>query len=74
MNRLSVRYHSPAQGLLEFDWQGELLQNGGPVSLGPYPRYDNPYAQAEFLSETIYIRLGEHRLHLNWPAAERRVD
>lgn len=52
---LSLRYQSPSQGLLEFGWEGPLLQDGRPVELYDYPRYDNPYCQAPFDPTQIRI-------------------
>lgn len=71
--RLRVRYRSPSQGLLEFGWRGPLRREGVPVSLHGYPRYDNPYAQAEFDPEEITIALGQRRLRLVWAEARREI-
>jgi hypothetical protein len=72
--RLRVSYHSPSQGHLEFAWRGPLRQNGKVVPLGDYRRYDNPYCQADFPSEDITIRHGDHSLHLNCCNATREVS
>jgi hypothetical protein len=66
-----VYYQSPSQGVLEFGWQGPLLQDGRPLPLGDYPRYGNPYVQAEFPTDRIEIRLDEHFLNLDWVTAAR---
>jgi hypothetical protein len=69
---LHVRYASPAQGLLEFDTAGPLKQDGTIIDLHGYPRYGNPYAQAEFPGKTIRFELGAHWLNLDWEAGTRR--
>ena len=61
-----VLYYSPSQGRLEFGWNSPLLQDGRPVPLDEYPRYQNPYVQAPFPPEEISVSLGEHSLNLNW--------
>lgn len=65
-DRLHVRYCSPAQGWLDFGWDGDLLQQGQTVSLQEYPRYDNPYIHAEFNSRQIEVRFGDQHLDLDW--------
>jgi hypothetical protein len=72
--RLSVSYHSPSQGHLKFGWRGPLRQDGRAVSLGDYPRYDNPYVQADFPPEKITLRHGDHRLELDWKNLERNAS
>lgn len=71
--RLRVRYQSPSQGLIEFGWQGDLRQNGQPVELGNYPRYDNPYMQADFPAEQMTIRHAEQSLRLDWQTGLREA-
>lgn len=72
-DRLRVQYHSPSQGQLEFSWGGPLLQDGQPVPLGNYPRYDNPYVRADFPAEQMTVRCGDLSLELNWQQLERKV-
>lgn len=69
-----VKYESPSQGRLEFGWYGPLLQDGQPVPLADYPRYENPYAQVEFPAEHAVFRLGGHSLQLDWPTATRTAS
>jgi hypothetical protein len=71
--RLGVSYESPAQGRLEFGWRGPLRQRGVAISLKDYPRYDNPYAQAEFDPAEVAIALGGRRLSLSWADARREI-
>jgi hypothetical protein len=68
---LQVAYHSPSRGKLEFGWQGPLRQDGQIIALGDYPRYANPYLQAEYGSDWYDIRLGEQRLVLDFETGER---
>jgi hypothetical protein len=70
---LSVTYHSPSQGELEFGWTGSLRKNGHVVRLDGFPRYENPYVQGGFATEHLEIRHGEHRLLLDWEKGERRT-
>jgi hypothetical protein len=60
--RLRVRYASPSQGVLEFGWQGDLLQDGKKVELGGYQRYDTPYGSAEYGAGMVEIRCDEERM------------
>ncbi|HSF81939.1 MAG TPA: hypothetical protein VLA49_11935 [Anaerolineales bacterium] len=71
--RLSVRYRSPSQGLVEFGWQGDLRVNGKPVALHGYPRYDNPYVQAEFDPRVIEVSAGDQQLVLDWANVSRTL-
>ena len=68
---LDVAYHSPSAGELTFGWETPLRQNGQPLRLHDYPRYNNPYVQAEFAAEKIDVALGEARLKLDWGTGER---
>jgi hypothetical protein len=68
---LRVRYESPSQGLLEFDWRGPLRRAGQVVPLGAFPRYDAPWCQAAFPSETLDVACGGHALHLDWRTGAR---
>ena len=69
-----VTYQSPSQGLIEFGWKGALRNEGRQVPLGDYPRYGNPYVQANFPPEKIDIELGEHSLHLDWLDGNRQAS
>ena len=71
---LTVTYHSPSQGQLRFGWTGDLTQNDQPIALHHNARYDNPYVQADFPSETVHIQCGEHSLSLDWNTTTRQVD
>ena len=68
---LSVRYHSPTQGVLEFGRKNSLTINGQVVELDNYPRYDNPFCQAEFDPNEIQIKANGKEIYLNWKTGER---
>ena len=53
---VNVVYQSPSQGQLEFGWTGALRQDGRKIELHEYPRYRNPYMQADFAADKIDIR------------------
>jgi hypothetical protein len=72
-NGRSVQYESPSQGRLEFGWWGSLKQDGQVIALKNYPRYDNPYCQAEFWAEKIHIRHNGKGLELDFVTGERTV-
>ena len=68
---LQVVYPSPSRGRLEFGWQGPLRQEGRIVPLDDYPRYENPYLQAEFGADWYDIRLGGKHFMLDFETGER---
>ena len=70
---LTVRYNSPSQGWLEFGWTGALKNSGNEVPLKNYPRYDNPYCQADFWTEVIHIHYQNKGLQLDFTTGERTV-
>ncbi len=49
-------YASPSQGEMKFGWDEPLAVNGQEICIADYPRYDNPYCQADFLAEQLVIR------------------
>jgi len=72
--RLKVSYHSPTQGKLEFGWRGALRQDGCPVPLDEYARYENPYTYAAFPAQEVALRCGDHWLRLNWDKGTREAN
>jgi hypothetical protein len=70
---LNVEYGSPGNGLIRFGWEGSLRVNDVEIQLHDYPRYDSPYAQAEFDPKEIEVSAGMHRLTLNWQTGERTL-
>jgi hypothetical protein len=73
MDGLDVEFHSPGNGVVKFGWDGPLSVNGGIVELDNYPRYDNPYVQADFESNKIHVQANDKELYLNWETGERRI-
>lgn len=61
---LNVEYRSPGRGLIRFGWEGPLALDGVDIPLDDYPRYDNPYVQAEFDPTEIKVAVNEHELIL----------
>jgi len=70
----SVTYQSPSQGIIQFSWKGELIQDDRRIDLREYPRFASPYVQAPFPSETINIKLREESLEINWLDNERNTS
>jgi hypothetical protein len=50
---LTVDYESPSQGRLVMAWEGPLTQDGMPVDVSDYPRYQNPYSASPFRDDII---------------------
>jgi hypothetical protein len=71
---LHVTYDSPSQGKLEFGWDGALTQDGAPVQLGDYPRYDSPYAQVAFPAEGVDIEVGAETLWHDFSTLTREAS
>jgi hypothetical protein len=70
-SELNVEYRSPGNGLVRFGWEGPFSVDGVEIPLHDYPRYDNPYVQAEFDPTEIRVAAGERELYLNWGTGER---
>ncbi len=68
---LNVEFQSPRNGRVRFGWQGPLKVDDAEISLSGYPRYDNPYVQAEFDTTEIQVTAGGHQLSLKWNSGER---
>ncbi len=63
---LSIEYHSPSQGKLEFGWEGDLKRGGEAIQLNNYPRYWNKYVKTSFPADVINIHYGNHFLNLDY--------
>jgi hypothetical protein len=70
----SVSFQSPVNGRLDFGWETPFCLDDVEVPLHNYPRYSNPYAQAEFDPTQITIRDGDHKLELNWKTGIRKTE
>lgn len=69
-----VRFESPSQGTVEFGHSGPLRQDGRVLELDGYPRYDNPYAKAEFPPGALRISAGKHWLALDLQKGVRETS
>ncbi len=67
-----VQYVSPSQGPMAVSWDGPFTVAGQTIDLGPYPRWDNKYAQQEFGTTTTEIQFAGERLELDFAAPSRR--
>lgn len=70
---MNVEFHSPGNGVVRFGWNGPLTVDGKTINLENYPRYDNPYVQAEFDPNEIGVQAHGKELYLNWITGERLI-
>jgi hypothetical protein len=66
-----VEYQAPNLGLVAFDWVGALTLDGEEIPLDDYPRWDNPYTQADFGSTQYMIEYQGQQLFLDFVSAAR---
>jgi hypothetical protein len=66
-----VEYQSPGIGLVRFGWRRALSVDDLEIPLRDYPRYGNPFVQAEFNPSEIRVVAGGHQLRMNWNSGER---
>ena len=72
---LTVDYASPSQGRLRMGWNGEpLTQDGEPVEVHGYARYENPYSNSPFRDDVISFELEGRRLTLDYAQLKREYD
>ena len=71
---LSIEYQVPGKGDLTFGWDGALKLDGEEISLREYPRWDNPYTQAEFGSTQYQFELNGAYLELDFDSLTRVVE
>jgi hypothetical protein len=69
-DRLHVRYASPSLGEIEFGWTGPLRVGGQEVQLHDYPRFDNPYCQADMGARCYTITHGDAQIMLDFRSCE----
>ncbi|HUT53716.1 MAG TPA: hypothetical protein VM658_10010 [bacterium] len=67
----SVTYDSPSQGLITVGWYGPMLVSGAAADLGPYARWDNPYAHQEFGTMVTKIKFRDKVLVLDFETPSR---
>jgi hypothetical protein len=65
-NGLEVEFQSPTCGLIRFGWKQDLSVEKVFPSLDEYPRYANPFVQAEFNPAEIEVNAGGDELRINW--------
>lgn len=70
---LDVTYDSPSLGRVQFGWHGPLRVAGEHVELHSYPRFLNPYCQAEFGARQYTIRYGDDTYTLDFDEAANKV-
>ena len=70
----AVRYQSPAEGPMQFAWDGPLTVKGDDVPIADFPRFDNPWAKTKFEAKVIEIRDGDVSLRLDFSAGTRRAQ
>jgi len=68
----SVRFVSPAQGVLEFS-AGRLLVDGTEVAIRDYPRFDNQFVNADFEARRYEITDGDASLVLDFDTMTREA-
>ena len=72
-NGQNIEYRAPGIGQVRFGWEGALSVDGKEIQLDHYPRYDNPYVQADFDTTKIQVKAGEHVLDLDWETGKRSI-
>lgn len=70
----SVEYASPSQGQLAMGWEGPMTQDGVPIVLDDFPRYDNPYGTAEFPGQRIAFEHAGQSLTLDLDEHSRKAS
>lgn len=71
---LSVDYASPSQGRLVMGWDGPITQDGSPLVVGDFPRYDSPFGFSEFPGNIISFRHLGQSLKLDFADRSREVS
>jgi len=67
----TVIYASPSVGTVEAGREGPMTVAGEEVDLGPYPRWDNPYAHQGFGTNTTVIAFDGQTLELDFERIRR---
>jgi hypothetical protein len=63
---MNVQYQSPGNGLVCFGWESPLRVNDVQVQLHDYPRYENPYVNAQFDPTELSIQADGHEVNFKW--------
>ncbi len=61
-NDLTVTYHAPNLGEIQFGWNNPLIYNGKEISLRNYPRFENPYCHTEYNTGIYDIQFQDQQL------------
>jgi len=67
-----IAFASPSQGPITVGMTGPMTVDGEEVDLGPFPRFDNDYAQQEFGTNRTIVEFNGRRLDLNFETGQRR--
>jgi hypothetical protein len=70
---LRVRFDSPGNGVVAFDWRTKLTLSGQEIPLTGYPRFDNPYTHVDFGSLVYVIKYQGLELSLDFATGSRIV-
>lgn len=73
-SQLTVDYRSPSQGRLVMGWEGPITQDDTALVVNGFPRYDNPYASAEFPGSSISFEHAGESLALDFDERAREVS
>ena len=68
-----VRYGSPSRGTITFGWDAPLKVGETEIPLDDYPRWENPYLQADFNSRQFHIEYNGQTLDLGFTDATRQA-
>src|SRR6185312_11222079 len=68
-----VTYASPSQGAVSFGSTSSLVAAGETRSLGPFPRYLNPWSIAPFDGKTLHVQDGPYGVDLDFGVPSRSV-
>jgi len=71
---LTVDYASPSQGRLVMAWDDPITQEGTPLVVEDFPRYENPYSSSEFPGDIISFRHANQSLRLDFAKRSREVS
>jgi hypothetical protein len=71
---LEIEFNSPSQGKLEFSWDIDLKQNGKPIVLKDYPRYENNFFKTDFPANNLNIEYNGCTLNSNYEKGIRKVN
>ena len=71
---LHLTYVSPSQGELDMGWSSTATENGNPIDVRDFGRYENPYASSDFPATTISFKHRGQSLRLDFESRSREVS